>query len=741
MALLDVYSDLHSLRKLYGLLLINGDGLQNLDDKACFLLKKLLDGATQRAFEAHSKILAARLGASGIPSSIQSEQIQSSRSMRMPTKLQSRTSCDSQPSPSTMQNSENNSNLDMVGKDKRDKVSNMSPTNLSAMETGNRKKRCRLCEQSSLKQMNPAMATKPSDEKTQILNKSYQPELAGDLVKEVNIAIKRIDSMVPALQLYNEVASSVNHPIESPSEWTSQRFLEPKDISLVHQLPIQIQKPDSGIDNSLSQEPNPNGGAQNVKAMVKRIESLSQVASQNKQMSGQSQKYVQGLRVLPCQKDETKKENREQSPTAHNDSIRQVASLCKSKISPMFFRPNFVSTADPDPKLSPTRIKKKDPSYQMITRPTLLRPKSSHFTVASTLSDQTARKTSRVCKSTHTSRSNRPLPSKQEMEYMSSSSGCSPSSSWTTRETSTSISDSKDYSSPPSRMRGHHLMGPTSRRIKSPLRGEGPQCSSNGDSEEYSTPPARTRAHHQMGTTSSRIKRSLRGEGPQCSSNSDSEDYSPRPSWTRAHHQMEPPSRRIQRRFRDEGQRYHVAPSKSYKVGRQMGRLRRLKNKLGLIFHHHHHHHHHYQHDESDDDGNSSDMAEVGHGRSLWRSVGKMFHPSSKGDRDCEDRIDHGNLRRSVVKKVPNQHQIGHFHRLVEGLLSHVCHSKKSKRTKAGNRRLRDRTRGHDKKVVKRLHWWQKLRRRRGVKLPDKGHVRLGFASKKKPRLRAPKMR
>ncbi|CAL5368818.1 unnamed protein product [Camellia sinensis] len=60
MELEDVESDLQALRKLYGLLQSNGNGSQSesleyLDEKARVVLKNLLDGATERVFEAHSK--------------------------------------------------------------------------------------------------------------------------------------------------------------------------------------------------------------------------------------------------------------------------------------------------------------------------------------------------------------------------------------------------------------------------------------------------------------------------------------------------------------------------------------------------------------------------------------------------------------------------------------------------------------------------------------------------------------
>lgn len=72
-------------------------------------------------------------------------------------------------------------------------------------------------------------------------------------------------------------------------------------------------------------------------------------------------------------------------------------------------------------------------------------------------------------------------------------------------------------------------------------------------------------------------------------------------------------------------------------------------------------------------------------------------------------------MKKSTVSSVPRKHQVGHFHGLMEGLLKHVQHSKKSKGSKSGIRRLRNGPHGGNKK----LHLWKMLQRRRGgVKLP-----------------------
>ncbi|KAF6162931.1 hypothetical protein GIB67_021080, partial [Kingdonia uniflora] len=58
----DSLSDLHALKKLYGLLNNSGSsygnaGSENLDEKAKFILKSLLDGATERAIQSQTKMI------------------------------------------------------------------------------------------------------------------------------------------------------------------------------------------------------------------------------------------------------------------------------------------------------------------------------------------------------------------------------------------------------------------------------------------------------------------------------------------------------------------------------------------------------------------------------------------------------------------------------------------------------------------------------------------------------------
>ncbi|TQE01649.1 hypothetical protein C1H46_012713 [Malus baccata] len=164
---------------------------------------------------------------------------------------------------------------------------------------------------------------------------------------------------------------------------------------------------------------------------------------------------------------------------------------------------------------------------------------------------------------------------------------------------------------------------------------------------------------------------------------------------------------------------------------KSVGRFRRLKNRLGLIFHHHHHHHHHY-----DRNGNSDDDR----GHTGWKHLRrKMFdsHKNPHGTRESRG------SKKSLVK-VKNmlhnkQGEVGHFHALLEGLLRHIRHSKKSNNYLSKGGGVGGGGRSCIIRKKKKLHWWQMFRRRRVKKQPNKakrGRVKFGFTAKRRPKLK-----
>ncbi|CAI8593766.1 unnamed protein product [Vicia faba] len=152
-----------------------------------------------------------------------------------------------------------------------------------------------------------------------------------------------------------------------------------------------------------------------------------------------------------------------------------------------------------------------------------------------------------------------------------------------------------------------------------------------------------------------------------------------------------------------------------------IGGLKRLKNKLGLIFHHHHHHHHHH------DGNNASRYSYEGPRHSTWNHLQNVFHHKNKPGMITNQKVE---KTRAITKVVRHRNQIGHFHRLVEGLLRHIRHSKKPKPSKHGLvKGSHNNALGHRQK---KLHWWPTLRRSRGVKLKNKGRVRkMAFINQK----------
>lgn len=164
------------------------------------------------------------------------------------------------------------------------------------------------------------------------------------------------------------------------------------------------------------------------------------------------------------------------------------------------------------------------------------------------------------------------------------------------------------------------------------------------------------------------------------------------------------------------------------KPEKQDGRLRRLKDKLAIIFHHHHHHHHHHHIGHVDGDGDTKDGG-AHHHKQPWKYHGRIHHHTSEeepGKLATEVRAER------AVDKAPARQQHGYFRELLDALVRHVWRSRKRKAVRADRGRI---GRSASRVRVKKLHWWQRLRRRGGVKLANgmKPRLRLRF-SKANPR-------
>lgn len=218
-------------------------------------------------------------------------------------------------------------------------------------------------------------------------------------------------------------------------------------------------------------------------------------------------------------------------------------------------------------------------------------------------------------------------------------------------------------------------------------------------------------------------------------SKSETEEY-PAPSHRRRARQVRSPSLYSNPESEESSLPTKTCKSKQGKTSQKgFGRLRRFKNKLGLIFHHHHHHHHHHHNEKYAN--NHYDTISSHHQRSTWKGIQrKIFHGKNKAGINVE--LGAAKPIKSTVVKVSKDHRVGQLHAFVEGLFRHFRRSKKSKRSKGEMARISKniKTHGHNNKMVKRFHWWQMYRRHGGMKLPKRrGRVKLGFANKR-PKLK-----
>ncbi|CAN1835979.1 Protein KOKOPELLI [Linum perenne] len=145
---------------------------------------------------------------------------------------------------------------------------------------------------------------------------------------------------------------------------------------------------------------------------------------------------------------------------------------------------------------------------------------------------------------------------------------------------------------------------------------------------------------------------------------------------------------------------------------RPVGRFRRFKDKLGLIFHHHHHHHHHHH---------SVDKTKQSTSRRHTTRTSKHLHKMVEHDEKPELHAE-----KAVTKhrnSLTDRKQAHHFHELVQGLMHHIRLSKKSKRSETSEAGIRHH--GHKKNLGR------MLQQHGGVKLPKGKQVKVGIKGKK----------
>ncbi|KAF9623678.1 hypothetical protein IFM89_003710 [Coptis chinensis] len=205
---------------------------------------------------------------------------------------------------------------------------------------------------------------------------------------------------------------------------------------------------------------------------------------------------------------------------------------------------------------------------------------------------------------------------------------------------------------------------------------------------------------------------------------------------------MSPERNRIPRRRRSQqssGSSPHQVGPVAH--GKEIGRFKRFKNKLGVIFHHHHHHHHHHHNDDNITKAQVHHAASSDHHHSFWTYVGKMLHHTSgEGHEKSSSKAHKKNRGRA---KPHGGNQAGYLHGLMDGLVRNVLHSKKSKRSEKKMKRVGRINNHSDKKKIKKWNWWQKFHKKKVKRkavsrqtTTRKQHARLRFKAKR-PMLKA----
>ncbi|KAK1360937.1 hypothetical protein POM88_045411 [Heracleum sosnowskyi] len=277
----------------------------------------------------------------------------------------------------------------------------------------------------------------------------------------------------------------------------------------------------------------------------------------------------------------------------------------------------------------------------------------------------------------------------------------SSSSSWTTQQGSTSYHDSEKYSVTGHSQSSHHSATSASSEsegnyVCSSTQGHQTGSTSYSYSQLSSVPSSTQSLEYSdssgevVGHSHSYQTSSLRSSDPSCLQGHYSRRY-------------RPTIRRPRKRT---------------------GRLKKLKDKVAIIFHHHHHHHHY-----SDDSKHSDDQSQAYHGIPLSKRTAKMFKRRNQAETSGEKATK--KLSKSMVHYAPNKKRGSNFNKLVHGLVRHVGHSKKSKKSKGGIEH-QEKHQQVSKKLGKKGHWWQLLRRRRRrMKMPKKPRIKLGSGTKK----------
>ncbi|KAK6152960.1 hypothetical protein DH2020_012599 [Rehmannia glutinosa] len=231
----DIQSDLHALKKLYGLVKKDGDGTSNtatdlLDEHARVLLKNLLDAATKRVLKLHSEIIAG--------------QVEEASRTHSPTHLQQPDeSSNEQPTPpskpSIIAESSQRCEKEIMESNKDTKPDGLDIAFWKEKRFGgveHRKKRCRLCQRNTKTRFyDDAQNSKIStDVVAKVCNSDSEattkPEEVDSLSKEASKAIEQIELCISSFHI------GADHLHDLPS-------LTAEEINRMYWLSNQTSKP------------------------------------------------------------------------------------------------------------------------------------------------------------------------------------------------------------------------------------------------------------------------------------------------------------------------------------------------------------------------------------------------------------------------------------------------------------------------------------------------------------------
>ncbi|CAI9087241.1 OLC1v1021266C1 [Oldenlandia corymbosa var. corymbosa] len=159
------------------------------------------------------------------------------------------------------------------------------------------------------------------------------------------------------------------------------------------------------------------------------------------------------------------------------------------------------------------------------------------------------------------------------------------------------------------------------------------------------------------------------------------------------------------------------ASSKRSNRSKKIGRWKKLKDKLSIIFHHHHHHHHHHynqQHTDDDDSEEEEDLSnhknkEI-HGKLLSRQQSVVNSHSVRPEADEKEAFE--NMGRAIIHSRDARRQQKPANALMGGLFKHIRHSKGTKPSGKHIKHLKEGQHDRNKTPAK-LNWLKILHRHR----------------------------